>query len=623
MDIYHMIGTTLHPKRLQIVYYSILFCFMYSFVSAQSTIYVDDDNVLGPWNGTEDYPYKLIQQGINAASPTGGQTILVYPGTYRESINFNGKLISVMSRKGAEKTVIDGTGSVVRFDSGENFETVLDGFTIKNGTGTYYSFQVVGGGIFCLDSSPTIRNSVLTENKAEYGGGMWCEGGSPIISENMFTNNLADEYGGGLYIRYSSSRILSNQFISNISDDDGGAICCSEFTNPLIMNNIVKENDANGGGGGIRCDGSFPVIKNSLFSNNNANNSGGAIECRTSGPEITNCVIVNNKTNGIGGGIHCTYTEALIKNCIVNNNKSYSGGGLSFSTFCSKLKSTTISGNKAEKRGGGIFFWQSVILLEATNSILTNNNASEGIEIYMGSSSHPSNMVIDYSVLQGGQGKVYFEPGCSFSYGQNMIEEDPLLTAGPHGLCYLSNIDAGQAKDSPCLNAGSDDAYNLGMNEYWTRTDGVYDTGLVDMGAHVGPFSSIFIPSLYPDAHTISQSAGNHIILNIAGGKDNANRNYLMLGSITGSEPGFPLPGGIETLPLNLDGFTDQMIMLINTPIFRNFYGKLNGIEGSAKAMLYPGIIRPEFIGTQMNFAYCLNNPFDCVSNSILIEIVP
>jgi hypothetical protein len=49
---------------------------------------------------------------------------------------------------------------------------------------------------------------------------------------------------------------------------------------------------------------------------------------------------------------------------------------------------------------------------------------------------------------------------------------------------YLSQTAAGEALDSPCVDAGSDTAANLGLDELTTRTDQVEDAGMVDMGYH-------------------------------------------------------------------------------------------------------------------------------------------
>ena len=44
----------------------------------QKTIYVDDDNTAGPWNGTLEYPYRYIQDAIDVSSKD--DTIYVFNG---------------------------------------------------------------------------------------------------------------------------------------------------------------------------------------------------------------------------------------------------------------------------------------------------------------------------------------------------------------------------------------------------------------------------------------------------------------------------------------------------------------------------------------------------------------
>jgi len=87
---------------------------------------------------------------------------------------------------------------------------------------------------------------------------------------------------------------------------------------------------------------------------------------------------------------------------------------------------------------------------------------------------------------------ILVEPGCSLSnwdpndpnalwdLGNNIIDGDPCFTNG----YYLSHIDANQAANSVCIDAGSDLAANVGLGEYTTRVDGANDTGIVDLGYH-------------------------------------------------------------------------------------------------------------------------------------------
>ena len=126
---------------------------------------------------------------------------------------------------------------------------------------------------------------------------------------------------------------------------------------------------------------------------------------------------------------------------------------------------------------------------------------------------------------------------------------------------------------------------------------------------------------LWSDEKFISASTGGTITLTLDAGPSNAGRNYVILGSVSGTSPGTPLPGGLTTLPLNWDSFTNIVWSNINTPMFANFMGTLDG-NGQATAQLNIEPVSSEYIGTKIYFAYCLNNPFDYVSNPIEIEII-
>ena len=119
--------------------------------------------------------YSTIQTAINAAA-TSGDEIEVAPGTYNEAINFNGKPVRLYSSGGPEATIIDGTGNyhVVQCISGEDPNTIIEGFTITGGdaNGPILDDRL-GGGMFNYAASPTVTNCIFIENAAIHGGGMY------------------------------------------------------------------------------------------------------------------------------------------------------------------------------------------------------------------------------------------------------------------------------------------------------------------------------------------------------------------------------------------------------------------------------------------------------------------
>jgi hypothetical protein len=125
------------------------------------------------------------------------------------------------------------------------------------------------------------------------------------------------------------------------------------------------------------------------------------------------------------------------------------------------------------------------------------------------------------------------------------------------------------------------------------------------------------------DATLISRSGGQ-VNLHLNAGAANAGRNYVVLGSISGTSPGFALPGGLATMPLNRDVFSKYIQTNISAPYFVNFTGSLDA-SGEAKAMFDTlGPIPPVFpTGKIGHFAYALAGPWNYTSNAVAIEIVP
>jgi hypothetical protein len=273
--------------------------------------------------------YPTIQEAIDAAS--NGDTVLVASGTYVENINFNGKIITLLSSDGPEVTVIDGSNpppnyaAVVTFENGEHQEATLDGFTIMNGSGNSWAYDELGGGICCMGSSPTIRNNIIRDNSVYVIHGGWsCGGGifsdaSAWISNNIICSNGAGYYGsgGGIYC-YGSTVVENNLIYDNASMGGGGGIHCPGTT--TITGNKIFDNWSDYGGPGIlvsSASGSI-ITGNEIFGNISAHMfPSGALECAGSSTSIT---VTNNLFYGNSScGIYADGTSLYVNNTVYGN----------------------------------------------------------------------------------------------------------------------------------------------------------------------------------------------------------------------------------------------------------------------------------------------------------------
>ncbi|MBU0753853.1 MAG: hypothetical protein KJ645_01850, partial [Planctomycetes bacterium] len=133
-----------------------------------------------------------------------------------------------------------------------------------------------------------------------------------------------------------------------------------------------------------------------------------------------------------------------------------------------------------------------------------------------------------------------------------------------------------------------------------------------------GPFTDSFALRT-PEIPT---SVGGNVLLDLNAGPDHANRTYLILGSASGTTPGFDLPGNLVTLPLNWDILTDNILLYTNTTYFPNFLGQLDD-AGQSWAWINSGPLDHGLVGTTVHFAFTMNNPFNFASNAIPVSFVP
>lgn len=198
------------------------------------------------------YSGGVIQAAIDAAAP--GETVLVHPGTYTESL----VLRAGIDVKG------EGAGLVT-------LRTPSDpGVRIINCADTEFSgFKVipVGGGsavtgIQASAGSPLIKNNLVTGFSQR---GIYLTGGSTAIvcgnriQDNGDSGNASLDYG---IISLSSKPLITSNLISG--NECGCYIAWHDSDGAQFINNTVVGNSSDG----LWCYQSNPVVKNNIVSGN-------------------------------------------------------------------------------------------------------------------------------------------------------------------------------------------------------------------------------------------------------------------------------------------------------------------------------------------------------------------
>jgi hypothetical protein len=253
------------------------------------TIYV-------PWQ------YPTIQIALNVSND--GDVILVSPGTYQESINFNGRAVDLKSTGGPEVTNIIGQGNsyAVTASNIVNGQASLDGFTV-NSVESWESFNV-----FCnSDSNITIENcningyyglrveeANVNVSDCSIDVWRWAVYGEDYANLSLMNSSFNTVYPNGVVVDFFGGY----QSYLDINSCTFQNITCKTIIQP-----------ASGGFGELS-------IQNSQFIGNNANDA--IMRLNSTGTEtIINCNFENNV---------CEYDSAVygrpaaISSCTFSNN---------------------------------------------------------------------------------------------------------------------------------------------------------------------------------------------------------------------------------------------------------------------------------------------------------------
>jgi hypothetical protein len=398
-------------------------------------------------------------------------------------------------------------------------------------------------------------------------------------------NTFVDGGSAGRVVTFANGEglgsVLDGFTLFNGFAAGGGGILC-DHTSPTIRKNIVRDNESIGYGGGIFCNGGSPYLLNNVIDDNIGYEAGGGIGFYLSSAGCVNNIITGNYVwiesmgdpptqDTYGGGISCHYSSTSITHCVVHGNDIFGDWW------------TVIP------HGAGIYSNNNDVI---TNSIVRNNTGAAEIEgIFL-------TPVVNHCNVEGG-----------WPFGTGNIDEDPLFK-DPGGNFHLT-------AQSPCIDAGDNKAPSMPEIDFDGNDRILNGNGdgveIADMG--IDEFMILAV-----DTYELPETGGTACFLFDAG-PDDAHRTYLILGGVSGTEPGTVLPHGIVTLPLNWDPFTDFVWNNKTTALFQDFLGTLDK-NGRALAQLNAPPLPPGYVGLMIYFAGTCNDPFDLVTNPLAVKVV-
>jgi Right handed beta helix region len=345
-----------------------------------------------PSGGSGCYP--KIAAAVAAA--TAGDTILVSPGEYDESVVI-GKSLSLIGRD-PESTVIDATGLAngIFIDGIDNTglsAVVVSGFTVENA-----NFE---GVLIANATDVVVRDNEITRNDrslVESGSGQSSCPGIPA-----FETSESLDCGEGLHLTGVDHSVIAGNIIVNnaggilISDDTGAT------DENLITGNIVKKNSLDCGitvashPASNGSPASFGVFHNTISDNDSeenglANGGGAGVGLFAAGPgnKTYSNVIANNRLigNGLPGVTMHNHADSAALPADLNDN-------LIIGNFIARNHADTLDAATSGPTGINVFGAGAIL-----GTVITQNTIrDEALDIVTNT---PGDVVIHLNDLDSG-----------------------------------------------------------------------------------------------------------------------------------------------------------------------------------------------------------------------------
>lgn len=307
--------------------------------------------------------YTSIQGAIDAS--TDGDTILIGPGSYDESLNTGGKNITLRGINGYPQTILDPGGdsaTLLTINGGET-GLLIEGMTFRNGQNS--SMTEINN-----DSTADFVSCRWLGGTASSGAGLLMSGATVSFTDCQWLSNQTTNTGGAIDATNCTLTFTGGKFITNQnSGQKGGAMwvadCTLDMTGTEFTSNQCNSGSTSGGGA-IYMRTSSGTWTDCVFEGNSASSDqnafGGDVQLEEASPVVTGCTFT--------GGEASVYRNAPDNYTLNSEGGSFYLGGSSSpvysnTTFNSCIaKSETINPyncnqglrySNARSRGGAIY----------------------------------------------------------------------------------------------------------------------------------------------------------------------------------------------------------------------------------------------------------------------------